>query len=74
MKKIDKAVKIFLKSEKLVLMEDKAETPEYIEGLKETIVNMYCPSTFGLVDRGEFCGAGKARRCRECWEWKKEVS
>lgn len=65
MEKIDKAVEIFLKREK---MEDKAEIPEYIKGLKETIVNMYCPSTFGLVDRDEFCGAGKAKRCRECWE------
>lgn len=71
MKKIDKAVKIFLKREK---MEDKAEIPGYIEGLKETIVNMYCPSTFGLVDRDEFCQTGKAKRCRECWGWKKEVS
>ena len=64
MKKIDKAVEIFLKREK---MEDKAEISGYIEGLKETIMNMYCPSTFGLVDREEFCPTGKAKRCRECW-------
>ena len=74
MKKIDKAVEIFLKGEKLVFMEDKAEIPGYIEGLKETIMNMYCPSTFGLVDREEFCRKGKDRRCRECWGDEKEVS
>lgn len=70
MKKIDKAVEIFLKREK---MEDKAEIPD-IEGLKETIMNMYCPATFGLVNREEFCRTGKAKRCRECWGWKKEGS
>lgn len=73
MKKIDKAVEIFLKGEKLVFMEDKAKISD-IEGLKETIMNMYCPSTFGLVDREEFCRPGKDRRCRECWGYKKEVS
>ena len=70
MKKIDKAVEIFLKREK---MEDKAEIPEYIKGLKETIVNVYCPSSFDLVDRKEFCRTGTAKRCRECWGIK-EVS
>lgn len=71
MKKIDKAVKIFLKREKI---EGRAEIPEYIEALKETIVNIYCPSAFDLVDRKEFCRTGTVKRCRECWGWKKEVS
>lgn len=65
MKKIDKAVEIFLKREK---MEDKAEIPEYIERLKETIMNMYCPSTFDLVDGIEACQTEKVKRCRKCWE------
>ena len=71
MKKLDKAVEIFLRREK---MEDKAKIPEYIEGLKETIVNVYCPSAFDLVDRKDFCRTGTLKRCRECWGWKKEVS
>lgn len=74
MKKIDKAVKILLKRDKLLLMGDKAEIPGYIEGLKETIVNIYCPSAFDLVDRKEFCWTGTVKRCSECWGYKKEVS
>lgn len=72
MKKIDKAVEIFLKREN---MEEKAEIPGFIKALKETLVDQYCPSAFDLVNRTGCCQSETVeRRCRECWGWTEEVS
>ena len=63
MKKIDKAVEIFLKREH---WEYKAEIPHYVDSLKSSLIAVSCPSSYGLKDYPLCLEYGCP--CEDCWD------